>query len=804
MKTIIIWVLLSFFSMVCFGYSNITDGKTADEKKASKYRDLNISDKERTIKTYKESTHDQNYTNWNTSDWRDYLNKNGSNESAIGNTNILLNKSPGATAIFSANPNQLSTDGLQQDDKYKDMPSIKAWDKSFQTALTTSSTKNSSTNIAVDSTVKCYITRDIPIRYKCSKTKLIYGGDMNANGLEAKKQCEDECYEQHECVSLNFSPYPEVVLDDIDIDTKDNLDNASISREKEISSDNILDTISFHVDINSSDTNLKEPSSIDKYVSLDLSYFDREKENKLLVNTKIFDNNGTITLKIVDTVDKIFLRAKVLTENLKVKVSNIKATYRNEGKFICPSAQDISNDNPGEFAQKCPSGHILNFTLGTKYYTICADYGIYGDNRDGTFSNFDSCNAICKEQFSCNVDLTTMNTEILKDYREGCIKGQTNCNSDDVCSNLRQSGAKVLNENVFDANSKITKTIVNSTQVPGVNRPRVLLSEDLDFIHRSAEEWKDEAYKYMINNNRFNVTNVNLGDDTESSSAYNIGVGGGLDTVGYQGLPKRGLFWILKPKAFDVNTQTNYKFFIVLDVVTIRQRYSDSGNLEKFKDRTLYIKTSQDDDFKPFAKKEKWAQNRLTTVDGIQQYVNSVLDASQWKYESFNTITNSWYSHSSTINAEYFLSEPIVMGEKPYLRFTAVHSLNILNKILPGYIHSIVTDGPNETINYAGTFDGTGDTFSNLRVYAFYVPSSDASPTYGEIVNEIDNETLKPFYENLTPDAYSKYLKNDNGEVKGTINTFLYGAAQNKTSYIQIFPKEDEIGKKGFVFIFAY
>lgn len=69
---------------------------------------------------------------------------------------------------------------------------------------------------------------------------------------------------------------------------------------------------------------------------------------------------------------------------------------------------------------------------------------------------------------------------ILYKISGGCIEGQSDCNLE-TCRSLRIAGAQVINENVFHADFEAEQTVVNGALVQGVERPKVLLKEDLDF-----------------------------------------------------------------------------------------------------------------------------------------------------------------------------------------------------------------------------------------------------------------------------------------------------------------------------------
>jgi hypothetical protein len=484
-------------------------------------------------------------------------------------------------------------------------------------------------------------------------------------------------------------------------------------------------------------------------------------------------------------------------EDTKVDLKNIKLNYEG-GEYICPNQQDLSNKNAGNFAYLCPSGNITTLNKSYSSYKICEDYGVIGDNLNGTFSKRSEANAVCKKMYSCSMDINYINTSMLQSFREGCIEGQTNC-EEDTCKRLRAEKNPILNETVFDAGVNPKATIVNETQVQGVTRPRILLNEDLDFQQRTAEELKDEAYKNMLDKQTYKVSKFNLDEDTESSSAYSLGISG---TNVYAGSAKRALLWRLKPSAFE--TISNEKFFTVFEIVVKRNEVAETGIKENIKDKILYLKINDNSDIlKPFAKKVNWAKDIITTKpDGTKDIEHYELETSVWKYQSFNSSTNSWYTHSKDLTAEYFRNEKITLDESPFQRIKLLSDTSNMMYLFPGVLRAITKNGPYETKVYTGDFDGSGETVQKVTVYSFLKPNNE-SLTYKEIVEKIDNKEVLPIYDSLTFESMQQNVKDDTGEIGGNIQLYLYGKKESKTGYLRMFPNKEDVGRNGFIFIFA-
>lgn len=153
-----------------------------------------------------------------------------------------------------------------------------------------------------------------------------------------------------------------------------------------------------------------------------------------------------------------------------------------------------------------------------------------------------------------------------------------------------QAKNQIINENVFDATLEAKPTIIAGALVNGAQRPKIVLSEDVDFQTRSKEEWKDGAYRDMVNHGTYRYASKKINEDTESSDAYGMKLmTNSVDTT-VQGSATRGLFWINKPRAFDVGENVSFKHYAVLEVVVDGLKYDSYGKQYRVKDKILYVK----------------------------------------------------------------------------------------------------------------------------------------------------------------------------------------------------------------------
>jgi len=795
------------FVSVMFLYAQ--DEQTDIERKAQNNRKIDTQ-QGTVISTVKEPVGGEDTKQWTSKDWQ---NNSQTDSSLIGNTSMRTQSMPGMSFGVGGNPNNMTTKGLQEESSLADEPSIHAWKDDTMNSIISSSTSHSSLQAISSDTVKCYISRDIPIRYKCSHTGLLYGDSINGDGFVAKNQCESECYEQFEASEI----IPEGTFDSVSV----NDINIATATQEEY--DEFLNSEAF---INETDETIKMQMKRDflykefeteitldsiyvlnsitfknviegKNVFMDISYIDRNNNEISLIKAYRLTGEREVEYPVNQIAKKMKFKVYANEADVTALIENISLNY-NGGSYVCSHLQDLSTRNAGNFAYICPSGKIKTLQKGYKTYKICEDYGTVGDNLDGTYSTAQEANSICKKNYSCKIDVTLMSTTALQNFREGCIQGQSNCETD-TCKNLRLTGAQIIDENVFDAGTQPNRTIVSGTQVKGAKRPRILLREDLTFQQRTAEELKDEAYKNMLDGQTFALSEVIVGEDTEESSAYNIGIS---NSGAYAGSAKRALYWLLKPKAFDVDSGQK-KFYAVFDVVVERGVANAEGGKDRIKDRIFYIKTGSGDLLKPFARIKDWARNIVTEDEnGDIGYENYILETSSIKYEFFNNTLEKWVTHSSSLTAEHFERNKIELSDKPYLRKRIISDIGNLLYFFPGTVKRITKNGPYETKHYTGSFDGTGEAIIKVTNYNFLRDDSE-NLTYAQIVEMIENKEIEPIYDSLEYGAMAQEVKDDTGKTAQDIQLYLYGYGDKKTGYARIFPKKEDIGKMGFIYLFA-
>lgn len=762
--------------------------ETVQQIETTNRNQLIEKDTTNTTKTYPEATGESNPKHWNQQDWKGHMEKNGSLGTGLIGSAQSNTAIQGSDIATSGNPNMINTTNLRNNESLKNVKSLHSFSDDIKNSALNANLNKTLKDLNIIETTKCYIAREMPIRFKCDKTGLVYGAGMNSSGKDAKINCENECFEQMTCVDVNGGN----VTSNLNIG-EIKLNEGEISNEKTIAINSKLDTLIFN-------------SSVTKgiiYLDIELTLIDGTKQffiKKLKLENKEYSLKIALNLQSARFI--VYSTDKISSGSISSAVSTNRVS-----KYICPSSQDITDKKPGDFAYLCPSGKVVSLSGNAQAFKICEDYGVVGDNIDGTFSSFDRCNSICRQNFVCKLDTTTVSTNSLQNFREGCIEGQSNCKVE-TCKALRTNKNQVLNENVFDATLESKPTIISGALVNGAKRPKVLLSEDIDFLTRSKEEWKDGAYRDMVNNGTYRYAAKKLNEDTEGSDAYGMKLLSNSSDTSIKGSASRGLYWINKPRAFDVGEDISFKHYAVIEVVVDTLKYDSFGKQFRVKDKILFVKTSEDDTFKPFATKKNYAQKSADKI------TDTIIITAEWNYEYFNTSLKEWYPLSSSNSLEYFKNAVITL-DGPYLRIPIVKDYNKLMYLLPGIIRSIDKNGAIETKNYTGEFNGTGQAIMGLKLYVKY--TNDSGISYKSVIDDIENGTWDNVYDstssstsiqNVTSDTLLvsdslTYGKSEQRNRNDDIEIFLYGKENNKTAYTRIKPKKEDLGKKGFIYIFA-
>jgi hypothetical protein len=221
--------------------------------------------------------------------------------------------------------------------------------------------------------------------------------------------------------------------------------------------------------------------------------------------------------------------------------------------------------------------------------------------------------------------------------------------------------------------------------------------------------------------------------------------------------------------------------------------YNLMGDLEKKRKVIWYIKTSKNTDtFKPV---------RIGFDIGfgsLDENNNTVFVKTEYGLLKDMTFSSdNWFSMSPSANAEYF--DAFIFDEgKPFWRIPVIYNMGSLLNNLPGLVHSIER-GIYDIKHYDGKFDGTGDGLLGYTIYVLYSPNILA---YTEIYQKIEDEEIKPIYKMGEDYLYPKKVQADSVDSVKNIQIYQYGPADKISVDARIFPNSDDVGRKGFIYVF--
>jgi len=764
---------------------------------------------------------DTNMSHWNNTNWANKMTKSNSYGS-VGNTMTFMNSSPFLKKGLTSKPEDLTLDALKKDTNAT--PAAHGFSQTFRNSLMAGSSSNTVYNPKQKpGTLKCFIARDLPFRYKCEETGLVYGGDTIArtvngavtnmdgmSGKEALNLCKQNCKRQLSCVEINATNIgPSVITDAVYSFKSDS--NFSVKY-----TNNHPNVQSSYLTLEVNATNYNSSQAF-----IDIFYTNKDDVKfPLISDLRINELNTTKNLPIKDYIKNIDIKihSNDINKTISGKFINTKIYYQSNDKYLCPALQEVSVAGGTTFAKQCPHGTITNLDG----FHVCSNGIVTGDNPDGSFSNLNSCKSECNIAKKCNIEMGSFDAKVFNQVREGQLgvvsaDGKFTSAGKDImtgaalCTAARNSNQQIVNESVFNAQEEPYNTVINGSLVPNVKRPRVMPdSSNMSYADQKKEEWKDGAYNWMISSGRYSSIQTGIGGDTNSSFAYNISLSSGADVGRVNRTTKRELTWKLKPNAFSYSNNISYRLYAIVKVDVEKFEETMNGRTT-VRDQIWYIKTSKADTFTPFMRAKNYASAKAVDIGTGQIYPKLAINRSAvFNPETFNTTSSSWTTKSFSGSAPSFQSSKFIADDFWY-SFKIFNSLGDIIYKLPGLIKSSVTVNGKTTNTYTGKFDGTGDGVAGYQIYTFF---SQSVLTYQDIknkidaidnagVHQVDNYGAK-IYKSTASNFFDKFIKPDNIDTNNNIDIFQYGHANKFSLKVRIKPKAEDVGKNAFIFIFMY
>lgn len=752
----------------------------------------------KTIKTYKSATGDKNASKWTMKDYEQQ--ELGSHpRGRIGNTQALFGSTKIGQASQTSDYSQVTRTNLMKNPGLKNIKSINAFNSRVRSDAISKAISNDT--IAVnksDEKIKCFITRNIPFRYRCVKTGVTYGGGMNEGGASALRDCINNCYTQTNCINVAGGSANINEAKTLSVQTNGNkyiISNNNIILNSDIVTSKIIISLSYK-------NKNKVSSDAMAQISDNITVVVTRPDNTtyyLVRNFKMSDQSSA-NLYIGERIKSLQITMGSFSKQYYKKGISLKVQVQQEKtqQWLCPQVQDMSYLPKTKFSYLCPSGKIISVGGEFHQYKICVDGNNYGNNANGTYSSEKRCNSICRIPYSCVPNNTTMDTKILENFTEGCIRGQSNC-TQKKCQLARLSGEKILNEIVFDADKKYRKTIVNSIQIANADRPKILLRNDLSFLKRSQQEWKDGAYKNMINNATYNETNATLDQDTDVQYAYGQGITSGV-AYGVPGVAQRTIYLKLKPNAYSVDTNTKSYLYAMIKVDLAYFAYNEYSKLVRKRDEIYYFKTSMGDTFVAKRLTKDYSVVTTTADNKLQISINAYAHPKDLEFTAKNGNQNgSWVPISEDELAPYFKVINFT-ANKIYWMYPVINTVGNLINTLPAIFHRREDYSGGAKKYYTGKRDGTAASVAKYRIYTYL---SNKRLTLKEFYDKVKSGEAPMIYESLNPFATPNDLTGDGMSKNNIIQIYTYGKLNKKSAFTRIRPRKNDVGKKGFIFVFA-
>ena len=798
------------------------------------YADPNITNTQRINPTVAHNIPDEvddtNKSRWNSSNWAKNL--SGGTDGAVGNTLIFMNNSSFLKKGMTTDTSELTTEAYNSDANASAAAS--GYTDDYRATVMSATLANTaySANANEDgNTLKCFMARDLPFRYKCEETGLVYGGSTIAqaangqisnmdgmSGKEALNLCKENCKRQADCLEAEATEAQNIPLASNSFYFDSN--SSFVATYPSLNDNKNIKYLTFELNTTVTSTINNQEINQSK-VFLDISYVDKNDKTIDLIKhawIRLIRGSETIDIRSAIKSIEIELYSEDTDAIVSGNISNVSIKYEGNTKYICAALQNVSEQSSETFAYICPNGNLMTFGA----YQICSSGVLAGDNSDGTYSDKKTCNNICNISKKCTIETGSFDATIFEQMREGRLgrisadgqytSADSNAISSDIdCTNARASKQRVVNEVSFDAKNIPYQTVLNGTLVPNVDRPRVMSSSNLNYETQKKEEWKDSAYQNMLQDGTYSSTVGTVGEDTQSHFAYSFNLADGSNYGSINTTSRREFKWKLKPNALFYNNNISYKLYCVLKVDA--EKYGNTINgTERLRDQIWYIKTSEADTFIPFIRAENYAA--ATVVDVGTGNIKPTLSYNASSSFDAQTFSGSnWTNINLSIPAPSFKTTSFLPTDFWY-EFKIFDSIGDMIYKMPGLIRSsTTTNGGVVTNDYSGSFNGTGDGVAGYEIYTFF---SDSSLSYQDIKNKINAiDTSNPsvhqiddygakIYKTLDGKNYDKFIRGENLETNSNIEIYQYGASSNNSLKVRIKPRKEDVGKNGFVYIFVY
>lgn len=681
--------------------------------------------------------------------------------------------------------------------------------------------------LVVNTSIQCYITRQLNNSYYCPIPGYgiaTYGGGAKDSKDDSMERCNEKCALPTVCLSrknndnLTYSDNGEYILPINNLQLP--LNPSQVTQEFSFEYypqdvDDIQDKY-FDDELVRSRVTI---SGLDEYGN-PVTIYDRYdypmKKEGGKISLSIDKKLQRVDLKFYDSYifDPLFFDNIALHgANPTVMIKNISAGYLSDRRFFCPVTQ-LEND-----ATKC-NGHLEFLDFGGTSFSVCVPDS--GNKLESTRSPIDggyyreaSCEAACWETEDCvptyrhlayNKDNLP---DSMYDLEYGCIESDDNAGcTKDRCKKLFEDDIQPSKEKVWEKDDQVITTVNSGVNVGNTPRPRVdfggeLSSNGADKTNVFIEEMKDNAYRYMIEKESFNVTKDVITKPVPEKSAVDIRVNSVSKQISFS--------LLYKPDSELVDTSAQIFLYPVIEMsMTYRPikpvsykgklLYPDVDTRIKGKDKVYLLKNEATKSWQPFRR-----------VFYTEYYLPVVADNGETSYKWVPT-TSSIRVHDDTYDsasmqyvvygASYAPPSPLSFvpsSDKVWEQFLRFKNLGNL----------IVQEGNLFTANSASDGRIYNPSFVDDKTKAYYdgykvhLVSSVSTPlTFSQITAKLSENTV--IYDTKNPRASKVEIEPDSLYADDRVKLYSLGTKDNKTVYMKMEPKTTEESHKGIIFMFTH
>lgn len=688
-----------------------------------------------------------------------------------------------------SNRNQLSIDNVTAIyHNQKRINQIQKTKDALTTLLNTFGGKN---------TIMCYIKRKLVPSFFCplegKNNSYFTGGVANTSQKNAKSKCDSYCQTKQNCLSKNIANFSSVF-------TKNIAKSAPFSISMPVSDLQKLKSIEFYIHgIDGEHVNIWVEGRLDGKVinfvnKMDIALSQAAQKITISVNIK-----GLSEIKLSATTPYSFYISK---KNITIDSSGngaifdkVLLQYADDKYWFCSASQIVKK------REDCPSGIIKNEIIGGSPVLLCVtDTDLQRGNEFGGYYDKESCESQCFQKKECaptyrNLGASLSASMFNVDY--GCLSGSNNDScTKSLCKEKIFGNLMPSREVVYYNDSVKETTVINGQPVKGKIRPKYDIAEEMTSNDDPEAKKKllntmkkDNAYRSMISNRSYVISGKELKDSYPlETRATKIGSNG----VSIEYVPNSNLFGTNKTAYIYVIT----KNFYIYQAKSIDNTFAAGATSNQEFKSASYTLVDSNGEPKMFLLKDK-----VQIFDGATQNWNPYMKPKNIVKMVGSDGSLSSYDRSQLAPATM---EKVLTYKKYRFHYLLSNAyLQKLNNSDGVYLKRQVASRGYVEKKYSGNTDKTGGTVVDYEVMMITSPSK---LSYGDIINKINNNTLKTVFRNSSSNDFSSPIPGHGDEKfnNENIKIFLLGTKNDLTTVGEFVPAFGEEGKDAYIFNFLY